>query len=235
MARLDLGTSLQLDLPTTQAISERIGATVRLALSAMALALAISFPLGILAALRQDSPIDRFVSVLSLLGQSVPSFWLGIMFILLFARQLQWLPSAGDGTPSHLIMPALTLALTIATVLARTLRNSILEILQSDYVRTARAKGASWRRVIVRHILRNALISYLTLLGIALAWVIGGTVVIEQVYGVPGIGSLLINSILNRDYDLIQNNILVYALFVVLINLAVDLTYPVVDPRVRND
>lgn len=236
----DLGRSLYYRRPAMDVFLERLPVTVFLALYTIAIAVSLSIPLGIISATNKGNILEAIVRVGTSITLSMPSFWLGLLLMLIFSVRLRWFPVGGYGSSfaehlRFLFLPALTLALTIATVLARTLRNSILEILQSDYVRTARAKGSSWHRVMLRHVLRNALISYVTLLGIALAWVIGGTVVIEQVYGVPGIGSLLINSILNRDYDLIQNNILVYALLVVVINLAVDLTYPIIDPRVRND
>jgi peptide/nickel transport system permease protein len=168
----------------------------------------------------------------------MPAFWIGLILIVIFSLRLGLFPISGYGNNfeehlHHMFLPALTIAFTVSTLLARNLRNGLLEIMQADYVRTALAKGLTWRRVVVRHILRNSLISYITLLGINLTWVIGGTVVIEQVFGIPGIGSLLINSIYNRDYDLIQNTIMIYALNVVLLNLMVDLIYPIIDPRVR--
>lgn len=237
--RGDLGRSLYYRRPAMAVFLERAPATIFLALYTILLSVIISTPLGIIAALKRGGIIETGIRIFTTITLSMPAFWLGLLLILLFSIRLAVLPFGGFGSTFgehllYLFLPALTIALTICTVLARTLRNSILEIIRSDYVRTARAKGLSWNMVVWRHILRNALISYVTLLGINLAWVIGGTVIIEQVFGIPGIGSLLISSILNRDYALVQNNILVYALFVVAINLLVDMLYPLLDPRVRN-
>ncbi len=237
--RGDLGRSLYYRRPAMEVFLERVPATVFLALYSIIISILISTPLGIIAALNRGGIIESIIRILTTISLSMPAFWIGLLLILFFSVRLPIFPFGGFGSTFaehllYLFLPALTIALTMSTVLARTLRNSILEILQSDYVRTARAKGLSWNLVVLRHVLRNALISYVTLLGINLAWVIGGTVIIEQVFGIPGIGSLLISSILNRDYDLVQNNILIYALFVVTINLLVDLIYPILDPRVRH-
>ncbi len=231
--RLDFGDSLWLRRPVLESVGERIAATARLALAAVAIALLISFPLGILAALRQRGPIDYSVSVISLIGQSVPGFWLGIMLILIFARQLRWLPSSGSQTPKHLILPALTLALPLVGVLTRLVRSGLLEVMHEDYIRTARAKGLSARTVLSRHAMRNMLIPVITVLGIQLGNLLGGAVIIETVFGWPGIGRLLVDAITKRDYPLVQASILFITTIFVLINLLVDLSYIYLDPRIR--
>ena len=231
--RLDFGSSLRRDQPALQAVAERLGATGQLALAAMLLAVAISFPLGIAAALRPRSLVDRIVSILSLLGQSVPSFWLGIMFILLFARQLRLLPSSGAESWQHLVMPALTLALPLVGVLTRLVRSGLLEVLHEDYVRTARAKGLAPRSVVTRHALMNMLIPVITLIGLQLGHLLGGAVIVETVFAWPGVGRLLVEAISNRDYPLVQAAILLVTIGFITINFLVDLSYGYLDPRVR--
>lgn len=231
--RLDFGESLWLRRPVLDSIGERIAATGRLAIAAVIIAVAISFPLGIIAALRQRGPIDYAVSVLSLIGQSVPGFWLGIMLILIFARQLKWLPSAGSQTPQHLILPAITLALPLVGVLTRLVRSGLLEVMHEDYIRTARAKGIAPRNVLTRHAMRNMLIPVVTVLGIQLGNLLGGAVIVETVFSWPGIGRLLVDAITKRDYPLVQAAILFITATFVLINLIVDLSYIYLDPRIR--
>ena len=231
--RLDLGVSLRLDQPAAQAILERFGETARLAATAMLLALGASFPLGIWAALRPRSPVDSFVSLVSLLGQSVPNFWLGIMFILLFARQLRLLPSGGAETWQHLILPAVTLALPLVGVLTRLVRSGMLDVLDEDYVRTAWAKGLPPRTVVTRHALINMLIPVVTVIGLQLGHLLGGAVIVETVFAWPGVGRLLVEAISNRDYPLVQAAVVFITTGFVLINFLVDLSYGYLDPRVR--
>ncbi|MFN8526332.1 MAG: ABC transporter permease [Chloroflexota bacterium] len=230
---LDFGMSLRLDQPASQAIAERLGETGRLAASAMVLALITSFPLGILAALRPRSWIDALVSVVSLLGQSVPSFWLGIMFILLFARNLRLLPSGGSETWQHLLLPAVTLALPLIGVLTRLVRSGMLDVLGEDYIRTARAKGLTGAAVLARHALINMLIPVITVIGLQLGHLLGGAVITENVFAWPGVGRLLVDAISNRDYPLVQAAVLYITAGFVLINFLVDLSYGYLDPRVR--
>ena len=231
--RLEFGNSLRLDQPALQAVGERLGATARLALAAMLLALLVSFPLGIAAALRQDSLVDRLVSIVSLFGQSAPNFWIGIMFILVFARQFRLLPSGGAESAQHLILPAVTLALPLVGVLTRLVRSGMLDVLHEDYVRTARAKGLTSRTVIVRHALINMLIPVITVVGLQLGHLLGGTVIVETVFAWPGVGRLLVEAISNRDYPLVQAAILLITSGFILINFLVDLSYGFLDPRVR--
>jgi ABC-type dipeptide/oligopeptide/nickel transport system permease component len=231
--RLDFGESLWLNRSVLTSVSERIAATARLAAAAMVIALIVSFPLGILAALRQRTFVDYLVSVVSLVGQSVPSFWLGIMLILLFARQLQWLPSAGSQTWQHLILPAVTLALPLVGVLTRLVRSGLLEVMHEDYIRTARAKGLASPQVLTRHAMRNMLIPVITVIGIQLGNLLGGAVIVETVFGWPGIGRLLVDAIFQRDYPLVQAAILFITATFILINLLVDISYVYLDPRIR--
>jgi peptide/nickel transport system permease protein len=231
--RLDFGDSLWLNRPVLDSVSERIAATARLAVAAMIIAVLVSFPLGVIAALRPRSFLDYLVSVVSLVGQSVPSFWLGIMLILLFARQWRLLPSSGSGSWQHLILPAVTLALPLIGVLTRLVRSGLLEVMYEDYIRTARAKGLNATSVLTRHALRNMLIPVVTVAGIQMGNLLGGAVIVETVFGWPGIGRLLVDAIFQRDYPLVQASILFITGTFIVINLLVDLSYVYLDPRIR--
>jgi peptide/nickel transport system permease protein len=231
--RLDFGMSLRLDQPAAQAIAERFGETARLALAAMVLAVLISFPLGIAAALRPRSPIDSLVSVVSLLGQSVPGFWLGIMFILLFARSLRLLPSGGADSWQHLIMPAATLALPLIGVLTRLVRSGMLDVLDEDYIRTARAKGLPERTVVMKHGLRASLAPVVTLFGIDIALLIGGAVITETVFNLQGLGNWAVTAVFSADLPAVLGVTLILSFAVAFMNLIVDLLYAYLDPRVR--
>jgi peptide/nickel transport system permease protein/oligopeptide transport system permease protein len=231
--RLDFGTSLRLEEPATLAVSERLPATALLAASAMALAVAVGLPLGILAAMRMRSAVDYVVSIASLLGQSVPNFWLGIMFILIFAREFRWLPSAGIGGTQHLVLPAVTLALLLIGVLTRLVRSGLLEVVDEDYIRSAYAKGLSRRAVIARHALPNVLIPVVTIVGLQLGNLLAGAVIVETVFAWPGAGRLLVDAIGNRDYPVVQVAVLCITAGFILINLLVDVSYAYIDPRIR--
>lgn len=232
MARFDFGKSLWLNRPVTTSVTERIAATARLAGAAMVLALLVSFPLGVLAALRPRSLLDRFVSFISLLGQSLPGFWLGIMLILIFARELRWLPSSGSQGFKHLILPAVTLAMPLIGILTRLIRSGLLDVLYEDYIRTARAKGLSQRTVLTRHAMRNMLIPVVTVIGLQMGNLLGGAVIVETVFAWPGIGRLLVDAIFHRDYPLVQAAILFITASFILINLLVDISYVYLDPRI---
>jgi ABC-type dipeptide/oligopeptide/nickel transport system permease component len=232
-ARLDFGESLRLEEPALDAVLQRFPATAQLALSATVLAVAVSFPLGILAAVRQRSLLDHVVSVVSLLGQSVPNFWLGIMLILVFARDLRWFPSAGIGGLSHLVLPSATLAVLLIGVLTRLVRSGLLDVIHEDYIRSAYAKGLPPRPVLVRHALRNALIPIVTIVGLQLGQLLAGAVIVETVFAWPGVGRLLVDAISNRDYPVVQVAVLLITSVFVLVNLVVDLSYAYLDPRIR--
>jgi peptide/nickel transport system permease protein len=231
--QMNLGESLRLNQPAVSLVIERIPATGKLALTAIILAVLISFPLGILAALRPGGLLDGVVSIVSLLGQSVPGFWLGIMFILIFARSLRLLPSAGDETLAHLILPSITVALPLVGVLTRLVRSGLLDVLDEDYIRTARAKGLPPQLVMGRHAIRNMLIPVITVVGLQIGHLLGGAVITETVFAWPGVGLLLVDAITNRDYPLVQAAILFITAIFVTINFLVDLSYGALDPRIR--
>lgn len=232
-ARGDLGTSVVLNRPALDLVLERLPATLRLGGLAFLTALIIGMPLGILAAVRRGSAFDRVVRDLSLALQSVPSFVVGILAILLFGVGLRWLPTFGADGPLHYVLPVATLALLPLALLLRLTRSSLLEVLNEDYVRTARSKGAAQPRVVLRHALRNALAPVVTVLGLQLAGLIGGAVVIETVFAWPGVGSLAVAAINGRDFPIVQTVVLLSATAFVMSNLLVDLLYGVLDPRVQ--
>lgn len=237
----DLGTSIFLKVPVLQAFMEHLGPTLSLAILAQIFSILIAVPFGIIAATRKGTLIDRFFMVFALLGISIPSFLLGLLMILLFAVKLQWLPVAGYrpidvGVIDHfrfLILPAITLGSIQAALLARMTRSSMLDVLNMNFIKTARSKGLKRQVVIYKHALRNAFIPILTVIGQSFGTLIAGAVVVEVVFNLPGIGQLIVNSIERRDYVVIQGTILLIAGTYVLINLLVDLLYGVVDPRIR--
>ena len=230
---LDLGTSLHSNQAVTALLAERYPATLELALAAFAIAAVIAFPLGVMAARRQGTAWDSGAMTVSLLGVSIPNFWLGPMLILLFSLWLGWTPVSGREQAGALILPAVTLGASLAAVLARMVRSSLLEVLNEDYIRTARAKGLSEGRVIWRHALVNALLPVVTLLGLQLGALLAGAVITETVFSWPGIGTLLIESIHKRDYPLAQGCVLLIAVSYLVVNTATDLLYQLLDPRIR--
>jgi peptide/nickel transport system permease protein len=237
----DLGQSLTTRAPVGREIVARLPATLELAAAAMAIVLLVSFPLGILSALKRGSLLDNLCMGGALLGVSMPSFWLGLMLLLLFALELQWLPSGGrgDGTPlgaiESVILPAITLSAGLVGLMTRIVRASMLEVLAQDYIRTAHAKGVAAWGVLLRHALRNALVPVVTLLGMQFAGLLGGAVIVESIFAWPGMGRLAVNAIWRRDYPVIMGTVLVFSMVFVLTNLAVDVFYTVVDPRIRYD
>ncbi len=229
----DLGVSYRTGQPVLKTLLNPFPDTLRLALAALSIGAFLSIPLGVLAAVRRNSVYDQLSRVVTLVGTSVPSFVLGYLLILLFAVSLRWLPVSGSDGWRYLLLPSLTLGLGEAAALTRFTRASMLEVLQEDYVRTARAKGLPKRRVVMRHALRNALNPVVTLTGIRLGRLLGGAVIVETVFGRPGIGRIIVDSIQDRDYPAIQGFILMMGIAFVAINLAVDLAYLWLDPRVR--
>jgi len=230
----DLGTSLYTNKPVMSDIAERLPYTFQLALVTMTLTMLLGLPLGILSATREKTWMDYVISVGSLLGISLPSYALGLLLIVIFAVQLKWLPAAGasDGIRS-LILPSFTLSLIFLAVITRITRGAMLEALRQDYVRTARAKGLPARQVLTRHALRNALLPVVTVLGLQFGGLMSGAVLTETVFGWPGVGLLLTDSIFNRDYPMVQGVVLFIAVVFVFVNLAVDLLYAAIDPRIR--
>jgi peptide/nickel transport system permease protein len=233
VVRGDLGRSLFNGAPVVEELAQRFPRTVRLALASIAVASLIGIPAGILAATRRSTWVDTAVMLVALAGVSVPVFWLGLNLILLFSVRLQWLPSFGYETWRHLVLPSLTLGAASAAIVARMTRSAMLEVLGQDYVRTARAKGLAERVVVNRHALRNALIPVVTVLGLQLGTLLSGAVLTETVFAWPGIGRLLVEAVLARDYPIIQGATLLIAATFVVLNVAVDVLYGLLDPRIR--
>lgn len=237
----DLGESAQTGLPIGEIILSRLPVTLELALLSLLFAALIGLTTGVLAAVRRGGPLDWLGNGVSLFGLSIPNFWLGLMCVLVFAVGLGWLPASGFvpftesplGNLERLIMPAFVLGSGLAAVLMRQMRSSMLDALNADYVRTARAKGAGEFRVVAVHGLRNSLITVLTILGLQLGTLISGAVVTEQIFVLPGFGKLMVDAVFTRDYPVIQAAVLVSAAGYILVNLLVDLLYSVVDPRIR--
>ena len=231
----DLGLSLVSRQPVLGQVLSRFGNTLQLSLAGMAVALALGLATGIGAALRRGTLWDYVFSLLAIFGVSVPIFWLGLLLMLLFALQLGWLPATGMDGARAFVLPALTLGLNAAALIARITRSSVLDVLGQDFVRTAHAKGASPRRVLWVHVLRNGAIPILTVTALQFGYLLGGAVLTETVFVWPGLGRLLTDAILQRDFPVIQGGILIVALSMILLNLVTDLLYAVADPRIRYD
>lgn len=228
----DLGSSLLFKRPTIDLLLERAPLTFVLSISALALAYLIGVPAGIIAAIKRGSVWDAGVMGLATLGLAVPGFWLGIILIVVFAVKLQWLPASGSEGPLHFVLPVVTLGVAEAAGLARIVRSSMLESLGADYIRTARSKGLMEKVVVLRHALRNALLPVISVLGLQLGFLLTGAVVAESVFNFSGLGRLLVDSILNKDFPVVQGVLLVFGGVIVIGNLIADVLYRVVDPRV---
>jgi peptide/nickel transport system permease protein len=233
LLHLDLGTSAHTDAPVVEEIGSRLPYTIELAIIALVIAVTLGILAGIVAAVRRNTALDLIISGLSVFGVSMPVYWLGLMMIILFAIGLHLFPAAGADEPTSIIMPAVTLALFSVGLIARMTRSSMLEVLGQDYVRTARAKGAPFRRVVFRHALRNALLPVMTVIGLQFGALLGGAVVTETVFAWPGVGRLLVDSIFFRDYPVVQGLVLMFGTTFVVINLLVDVLYAYVDPRIH--
>jgi ABC-type dipeptide/oligopeptide/nickel transport system permease component len=231
--RGDFGNSLRHDEPALPLVWQRLPATIELTAFALGIALLLAIPVGIVSAVFRNTPIDYASTTFALVGQAMPTFWLGIMFILVFSVALQLLPSSGRGTWRHLLLPALTLGLFTTARIMRLTRSGMLEVLGQDYVRTARAKGANERGVVWKHALKNAGIPVVTIVGLELGTLLGGAVITETIFAWPGVGRLSVQAIYNRDYPLVQAAVFVLASTFVVINLAVDVLYTYLDPRIR--
>lgn len=229
----DFGMSFRARQPALDVVAEHLPATVELALAALIVATAISIPLGIIAAVRRDSAIDVSATIVAVLGQSMPVFWLGILLILVFAVLLQWLPVGGRGGFMALILPALTLGWYMNALMTRLTRTAMLEVLSQPYIRTARAKGLPERSVILKHALRNAQIPILTIWGLQAGTMLTGTVVTETVFAWPGLGRASIHAVLGRDYPVVLASIATFTVIFVTLNLLIDLAYFLIDPRIR--
>ena len=237
----DLGESLRMQKPVLELILEKLPVTLELGALAMCIALAIGIPMGVLAAYRRGTAWDYVANLVALWGLSTPNFWLGILLILLFSVTLGWLPASGYVSPledwranlAAMVMPAFVLGNAIAAVLMRHTRSAMLQVLSSDYVRTARAKGLAERRVVLKHALRNALIPIITLGALELGTLLSGAVLTEQVFTIPGFGKLIVDAVFNRDYAVVQGVVLFTATAYIALNLIADIAYVAVDPRIR--
>lgn len=261
LARGDMGNSFSRQQPVARLIAQRLPATIELALGAMFFALLVAIPIGIISAVRQNSAVDRVSMGTAFLGISMPPFWLGIVLIMFFSVQLRWLPVQGrieydaglqtvtgfyvldsiltsnmvalKSALRHLVLPSIALGAGMAAIVARVLRSSLLEALRSDYVKLARAKGASENRVVMKHALRNALIPTVTVVGLQVGVLLGGNMIIETVFGWPGLGRLVVDGIFNRDFPLVQGAVLVYAVTFIIANLVVDVMYTFLNPKIE--
>ncbi len=235
LARFDLGKSARTQNPVTDEIAAYLPNTILLSTVAIFLACLFGIPAGVISAMRPNTWLDYLVTSAALFGVSMPVFWLGLMLVVLFSVILHWLPAGGTGGVQHVILPSVTLALFVIAFIARMTRASMLETLGQDYIITARSKGLREKVVIVRHALQNALIPIITVIGLQFGTLLGGAILTETVFAWPGMGRLIVDSILGRDYPMIQGAILIFGLLYVLINLVVDLLYVLVDPRIRYD
>jgi len=232
--RGDLGRSLASRREISELIVEKLPVTVELGVASLALAYLVAIPLGTIAAVNRNSFLDWSTMILALIGVSMAGFWLGLLLIYAFAVHFRWFPPTGHGTLKHLILPALALGLPRMGRIARITRSSMLEVIDQDYIRTARAKGLMERVVVFRHALRNALIPIISLLGLDLGYIVGGSVVIEHVFARPGIGDMMLRGIYSRDFPVLQGSMFVLALAIILSNIIADFAYMLVDPRIRH-
>jgi peptide/nickel transport system permease protein len=239
--RGDLGESIRTRLPVARMVAQKLPITIELACASMLVALSIAIPAGVIAAVRRNTAWDLIASGVSLCGVSVPNFWLGIMMILVVAVRFGWLPASGFvpftedplGNLQRMLMPALVLGTGLSAVLMRQTRNAMIEVLSADYIRTARSKGLAGPAVVLRHALRNGLIPVVTILGLQMGALMGGAVVTEQIFVLPGFGRLIVEAVFTRDYPIVQGVVLITASAYVLINLLVDVSYTVLNPRIR--
>lgn len=229
----DLGVSILQGRPVIEMIKERLPVTLQIGLMGFLITFVIAIPAGVIAAVKKNTVVDYLCMLGSLLGMAIPTFWLGMLLLYVFAYKLRWFPISGDGTIKQIILPGFAIGLTNAAITARMVRSSMLEVLKQDYVRTARSKGLKEKTVIYSHALRNALIPIITLMGLKLGWIIGGSVALEIIFSIPGIGRLMVDSILARDYPVVQGSMIVLTSSIILANILADILYAVVDPRIR--
>jgi peptide/nickel transport system permease protein/oligopeptide transport system permease protein len=235
LAKFDLGRSARTQNPVIQEVWARLPNTILLAVVAITLACLLGIPAGIISAVRPYTVLDYFVTSTALFGISMPVFWLGLMLVVVFSVMLHWLPAGGTGTWKHVILPSITLTAFVVAFIARMTRSSMLEVLSQDYTTTARSKGLKEKVVVIKHALKNALIPIITVVGLQFGMLLGGAVLTETVFAWPGVGRLIVDSILARDYPVIQGTILIFGLLYILVNLIVDVIYAYVDPRIRYD
>ncbi|MEK5080731.1 ABC transporter permease [Solibacillus sp. FSL W7-1436] len=237
----DLGSSLWSGKEVSQIILDRLPVTIQLALMAIVLAIIIGIPIGVISAVKQNTFIDHFLKVISIGGLSIPSFWLGLILLTVLSLSFNWIPPLGYQSFAEnpivnlqqMFLPAICLAITLSASIVRMTRSAVLEVLHSEFIRTVRAKGAKEAVVIFKHALRNSLISVITLIGLQIGYLLGGTVVLESIFALPGLGSLIFETVLVRDYPVVQSTVLVFGAMFLLVNLIVDVMYGWVDPRIR--
>jgi peptide/nickel transport system permease protein len=232
--QLDFGRSIAADVPAMQLIMERLPSTLVLAFTTLTVAVLIAIPLGVTAALHRGQPIDRLISLVVSAGQSIPTFVFGLLLIFVFAVNLKWLPTSGQDGPQYLVLPTTALSFGFIALLTRLVRSNMLDVIELDYIRTARSKGLNNTSILLRHALPNILLTVLTVLGLNLSSLVGGAVVVEQLFAWPGIGAKLLNAIINRDFPVVQAGVFVVALLVFTVNALVDYLYQLVDPRMRH-
>lgn len=237
----DLGSSLWSGKEVSQIILDRLPVTIQLALMAIVLAIIIGIPIGVISAVKQNTFIDHFLKVISIGGLSIPSFWLGLILLTVLSLSFNWIPPLGYQSFAEnpivnlqqMFLPAICLAITLSASIVRMTRSAVLEVLHSEFIRTVRAKGAKEAVVIFKHALRNSLISVITLIGLQIGYLLGGTIVLESIFALPGLGSLIFETVLVRDYPVVQSTVLVFGAMFLLVNLMVDVMYGWVDPRIR--
>ena len=230
----DLGTSYATKQPVAAVVAARLPATIKLAFLSCLFAIVVGVSIGIISAVRQYSVVDSIARVVSLLGISLPNFWLALLLMLLFSVKLGWLPASGLYGPAYYIMPMISISAVSIATFARTTRSSMLEVIRQDYIRTARAKGQNEWVIVFRHALKNALIPIITIVGVQFATALGGAVVNEQVFAIPGLGKLMVDSIKSRDFPVVQGGVLIIAFMFSILNLLIDLLYAFVDPRIKS-
>lgn len=231
----DFGRSIHYNEPVLNLIKARVGYTINLSLAGLIVSYLIAFPAGIISAIKRNTLIDDFSMVFALIGISMPNFWLGMMLMLVFALRFRLLPATGVGTWKHLVLPAITVGTAGAALATRLIRSSMLEVINKDYIRTARAKGLQEKTVIFKHALKNAILPVLTIIGLRLGFILSGSVITEIVFARPGLGRLMVDSIFRRDYLVVQASVLLVAFTVLIVNLIIDLVYGFIDPQIRYD
>jgi len=229
----DLGISILQDRPVVEMIRERLPVTLQIGLLGFLITFIIAIPAGVIAAVKKNTVVDYLCMSGSLLGIAIPTFWFGMLLLYVFAYKLRWFPISGDGTIKQLVLPAFAIGLTNAAITARMVRSSMLEVLKQDYVRTAKSKGLYEKTVVYSHALKNAMIPIISLMGLRLGWIIGGSVALEIIFSIPGIGRLMVDSILARDYPVVQGAMIVLTSSIIFANILADILYSVVDPRIR--
>ncbi len=234
LVMFDFGESFRSGGPVIDLIMDKAGATLALAVGGILVSIVIAIPVGILSAVKRGTFVDFFGRVFSLMGISFPNFWLGIMLILIFAVNLKWLPSSGFDGPQNLILPSITLGMILSGILARLVRSSMLEVMNQQYISTAKSKGISDWAVIIKHAFRNALLPTVTFIGLQFGSLLGGAVIVEQIFSWPGIGRLIIDAINQRDYPVVQGGVIFLSIIMVFVNLVVDLSYSLIDPRIKS-